>query len=404
MLCGLIMNRDRFLPFLFLLSLISTCIEIDLSVPSFPDIAAFFQVSEGFIQSTITINFLGYCIGALLYGPLSDCYGRRKMMLLGNVFLTIGAIGCVFAPSVPLLLLARLIQGFGASASVVLVFTMIADLYKGEKAMKLIGTMNASLAIIMIVAPILGGFINQAIGWRGSYGCVAGISVLTWILLFILLPESKTQFESFNAVKIYSDYRKLFNSRRFLTAAMIPSLFFAAYMSYIAVSSFLYMLNFGLSMYAFVIHQAIIVSAFSITSIYIGKIIRILGPINMVRYGVGLALMGSLFLIGTGFEKIASPYWVTFFMSVFSIGFAMCYPIIFGDSLSVFPEASGPASSFIMGSRAMLVTLATGIMSMVFTGQVLTFALPFSIGVILSVMLAISWLGGQAVKMDTVEA
>ncbi|WP_255453541.1 MFS transporter [Wolbachia endosymbiont of Atemnus politus] len=115
--------------------MIAKFIEIGISVPSFPDIVRYFDVSEGRIQLTIAYNFLGFCIGGLFLGPLSECYGRRRIMIIGNTLLLIGAVGCVFSPSVFWLLISRFIQGTGVSTSVV-VFAIVADSYKGDEAVK----------------------------------------------------------------------------------------------------------------------------------------------------------------------------------------------------------------------------------------------------------------------------
>ncbi len=178
------------LPFLLILSLIAQFIEIDISVPGFPDIVRYFNVLEGTIQLTIAYNFLGLCIGGLFFGPLSECYGRRKIMIIGNTLLLIGAVGCVFAPSVFWLLISRFIQGIGVSTSVV-VFTIIADSYQGNKAIKFIGIMNSVLTVVMAIAPVLGSFINGIVGWRGNYASVAIICLISWILLLLALPETK---------------------------------------------------------------------------------------------------------------------------------------------------------------------------------------------------------------------
>ncbi|KTC85283.1 multidrug effflux MFS transporter [Legionella cincinnatiensis] len=384
--------QNRFLPWLFLLSLISTCAEVDISVPGFPQIAQFFNVSESVIQATITYNFLGYFLGALLYGPLSDSFGRRKMMLFGNAILSIGAVGCFYAPSIDFLLMSRFIQGIGASTSVVLVFTMIADLYQGEKAMKLIGMMNAALSIIMACAPLLGGVINQAIGWRGNYGTVAMFSVFVWVLLVFLLPESKTQLDRFNTKKMLGDYKQLLTSTQFITASMVPSLLFAAYMSYIVGSAFLYIETFGLTILTFVVHQAIIVASFAITSMYASKIIPLFGPNKTVKYGVALSFISILAFVVLSIEGISSAYWTTLLMSLFGIGFAACYPIIFSNSLSLFPVLQGPASSLIMGSRALLVSVSTAITGYLYNGQPLMLALSVFFGVIIASLFALSWL------------
>ncbi|WP_133131443.1 multidrug effflux MFS transporter [Legionella yabuuchiae] len=390
--------RDKFLPILFLLSLISTCAEVDISVPGFVQIADFFNVSERLIQATITYNFIGYFIGAFLYGPLSDAFGRRKVMLFGNAILSLGAIGCFIAPTVSFLLAARFIQGIGAATSVVLVFTMIADLYQGEKAMKLIGLMNAALAIIMAVAPLAGGLINHAIGWRGNYGSVALFSVLVWMLMCVYLPESKKERESLKLNSVVNHYKTLFLSYRFMNASLIPSLLFAAYMSYIAASAFLYQAHYGLSTIQFVIHQAIIVSSFSIVSLYANRVIAMFGPRNTVRNGILLCCLSLFTLIVLSIESITSPYLMTLFMSLFSIGFAALYPIVFSSSLSIFPALHGPASSAIMGTRALLVSLSTAFTSFLYDGNTLSLALSIAIGVSLAALFTMSWLSNDSKK------
>ena len=99
-----------FIPVL-ILSLLACCIELEISVPSFPDIATHFSISENLVQLIVAYNFLGFSIASLFYGLFSDCYGRRKIMIIGNALLLIGAIGCALAPTIYWLLTARFIQG-----------------------------------------------------------------------------------------------------------------------------------------------------------------------------------------------------------------------------------------------------------------------------------------------------
>ena len=92
------------LPFLFVISLLTCCIEIDISVPSFPDISDYFHISDGLTQMTIAVNFFGFCLSSVAYGPLSDCYGRRNVMLIGNAIMLIWAVLCVFEHNIELLI------------------------------------------------------------------------------------------------------------------------------------------------------------------------------------------------------------------------------------------------------------------------------------------------------------
>lgn len=102
-------GKMDFVPFLLLLSLLAGCIEIDMSIPSFPDIAKEFNAEIGLIQLTIALNFVGFVVGALIYGPISESYGRRKVILFGSMVMLLGAIGCVFSTSIAFLLVSRLV-------------------------------------------------------------------------------------------------------------------------------------------------------------------------------------------------------------------------------------------------------------------------------------------------------
>lgn len=84
-------------PALYIIALTACCIEIDISVPSFPNLVVYFNTTESLAQHTVSINFLGFFISALVAGPLADAYGRRPIMIIGNAILMIGAIGCVWA-------------------------------------------------------------------------------------------------------------------------------------------------------------------------------------------------------------------------------------------------------------------------------------------------------------------
>lgn len=356
----------RYLPVLLVVALVGTIIEIDMSVPSFPDIARTFDVSGATVQLTITVNFLGYCLGALVYGPISDRFGRRRVMLAGNSVMLIGALGCALAPTIEFLLAARFFQGIGAATSVVLVFVIISDLYPEVRAMALFGITNAAMSIMMTVAPPLGGIINLTIGWRGNYTVVFAITALSLLLIFLFLPESKRDTVSrLKARSVFGDYRRLLGSGLFVATSLVPSLLFACYMVFIAASSFLYTSTFGMSTLGFAAHLLVIVASFAIPSMFATKLIPVLGgPESTIRISIGLALSGVVLFLLFGDGPMAT----TSSIALFSVGFAVCYPVVFGRSMEVVPELSGAAASLTMSARALLVALLTGISSSLFTG------------------------------------
>lgn len=290
----------KFLPLLLALSLITCCIGVDISVPGFPEMSQYFNVSEGIIQLTIAYNFLGFCISALFYGPLSESFGRRAVMVIGNALLTLGAIGCVYAESISFLLASRFTQGLGAATSAVVAFAVVADVYKGHASVRVIGLMNSIITVIMAIAPVAGAFINRAIGFRGNYACVAIISVISWILIFTFLPETKKERDKFSLKKVLNDYKKLLCSSEFMSTSAAPSLTFCAYMSFIAAAPFLYMNTFGLSIVSYAIHQGVIVGTFAVVSLLSGKIMaKFVGLMSYLYDGTAITVSLVVLLANT---------------------------------------------------------------------------------------------------------
>ncbi|KLU16179.1 hypothetical protein AFK69_19015 [Xenorhabdus sp. GDc328] len=369
------------LPFILIASLLAGCIEVDMSVPSFPDMAASFGVSEGYIQRTITYNFLGFVFGALVYGPLSESFGRRKIMLFGGSIMLLGALGCTYANSIELLMLSRFVQGLGACTPVVVVYAIIADRYQGATMYSMIGLVNACISIFMSLAPIAGGWVNEHLGWRGNYAVVATITAIVFLLELLFLPETKKEKISLDIKGIVGNYVRLTLSFRFMRLSLIPSLLFSAYMVFIASSAFLYRETFSLSLSAFVMHFFIIVASFSIPSLLSTRIISMLGgEQRSEKIGLFLAMVSILSLL-----MVNTPWAITMLMSLFCFGFAICYPTLFARSMTVYPEIYGVAASYIMSLRSLLVVTITGIASYVFSGhsEEMSYVMASVVGVVL---------------------
>ncbi len=363
------------LPFILMFALINSCIELEISAPSFPDIVVAFNTSENMVGLTITYNLIGFCLASLVYGPLSDLFGRRRIMLIGNAILVIGAVACVIATSIGWLLIARIIQGVGAATSAVVVSAIIADVYKAEQAAKLYGLMNAVFSTMMAFAPIIGGIINYQIGWRGNYGAVAIICVISWLLMYWFLPETKTGVEKLNIRGLLSGYKQLFSSASFLSAATAPSLLYGGYMAFVAIAPFIYMNRFNLDMASYAFNQGAIIASFAITSAAFGQIIKVLGKKMTLLVATCLSFIGSIMMIFS-----TSSFELTVSMSIFSVGSALIYPIIFAYSVEIFPDIKGVASSVIMSLRYLLCSIITGFATYFYNGN------PRVIGIVMSIV------------------
>lgn len=376
------------IPFLLIISQLNSCIELEMSAPSLPDIASHFEITHKEVTLTITYNLLAFCLAALVYGPLSDAYGRRKIMIIGNGILTLGALGCVVAPSIEWLFGARIVQGLGAATTAVILSAIVADVYKTENATKLYSIMNGIFTTLTALAPVVGGFLTQHVGWRGNYAFVALTCLVAWLFLIFLLPETNPQKQALKFKKILNDYKTLLLNSPFLCASIVPSLLYGCYLAFVAVAPFLYMKSFGLDILLYTLHQATILVAFSITSFFAGAIIEWLNPKKAIYLSLGLCLLGIVLML-----TALSPYTMTAFMSLYCIGSAILYPIIFAPSIEMFPAIKGAASSVIIGMRYFLCASLIWFATYFYDGA------PFSLAnVIFITMIIIGFLSGILLK------
>jgi DHA1 family bicyclomycin/chloramphenicol resistance-like MFS transporter len=389
------MKINKYFPFLLIFSAISAAIEIELSLPSFPDIARAFGVSEEAVEGTISINFLGFCIASLFYGPLSDRFGRRPILLLGTALFLLGSLSCALAPSIEMILFSRFIQGLGAAGSFVVVFTMMSDAYKENEATHWIGMLNAILTATMALAPILGGYLNVYFGWSSCYTFVAVITAMQLTLLYLYLPETR-KGQSIEVKEVISDYKVLLSSFRFIQSSLVPTLLCGGYMAFVTVIPFLYRDQLGMSLTQFSYHQAAIITSFSMMSFYSNRIASYFRDVRSALIGSLISVFAtSAIVVFSSLENIPSVFIITPLMCLFAASCAIPFAIVFAASLSVIPEKNGPASSLLMSMRTLLCALTVQFAGNLYNGTLFSTAAIVAFCCFVSLVLALGFYRDQ---------
>lgn len=390
------MKFNKYFPFLLIFSALSAAIEIELSLPSFPDIARAFSVSPDVIEGTISLNFLGFCVSALFYGPLSDCFGRRPVMLWGTILYLIGSLCCSFAISIEMLLTARFIQGLGAAGSFVLVFIMLSDAYKDNEATHWIGMLSAVLTATMATAPILGGYLNLYFGWSSCYTFISVMTTVQLLLLALFLPETKPgQVTSLK--EVIKDYGRLLSSFRFMQGSFVPNLLAGSYMSFVSVIPFLYRDQLEMSLSEFSFHQAMIITSFSLMSYFANRIANYFGNIKSAMTGTIISVLATTTLfVFSVFEDIPSVWFITPLMCLFAASCAIPFNIVFAASLSVFPEKNGPATSLLMSMRTLICALTIQLAGYLYNGALFSTAAIVVCGCLIALTCVVSFYSEKA--------
>jgi Bcr/CflA subfamily drug resistance transporter len=177
-------NNPRFLIFFICMLASAGQLAIDIYVPALPTMAQYFQTSAQAIQSSVTLYLVAYAFGQLVFGPLSDAYGRKKMLALGLAVFTVGCILTLSANNLETFILARCLQGFGIAATNLLAKAIITDTFSGVALMHVFTYMATSWGLAPILAPVIGAHLQTAFGWRSCLTFLLIYSFAMWILLW----------------------------------------------------------------------------------------------------------------------------------------------------------------------------------------------------------------------------
>ena len=179
---------------LWLLALItfSGTLAMHIFVPALPQAARELGASIGAMQMTMSVYIFGLAVGQLVYGPLSDRFGRRSMLTLGLVIYTVTGLWAAFAPDVDTLIVVRLLQALGGCAGLVIGRAIVRDTALPTEAARRLAIMNLMVAVGPGLAPLLGGALTSAFGWRSIFFLLAGLGVINLLCTWKLLPETRS--------------------------------------------------------------------------------------------------------------------------------------------------------------------------------------------------------------------
>lgn len=198
-------------------------------LPSLPTIGEELVAPADALPLTLTVYFITFAGGQLIYGPLSDRYGRRPLLLGGLVIMVAGSAACALVDSLPALLWARAAQGLGAASAMATGRAIVNDAYERSQAVRATSVISASLAVAPILAPMLGGLVEHFIGWRANFWISGGITLAVLAILALHLPETHRPDPGAGALlpSILRAYGFLLRSRSFLTFGLLNLAIFA---------------------------------------------------------------------------------------------------------------------------------------------------------------------------------
>lgn len=324
-------------------------LSIDMYLPAFPQLAAELGASESAVQLTLTGMLGGLAFGQLVIGPLSDAFGRRRPLLVGLLVHALASLACALAPSIALLGVVRVVQGFAGAAISVVALATVRDLFSGSAMARTMSRLMLVIGLAPILAPSVGGLILQVTTWRGIFVVLAAAAVVLVGVAFLglreTLPPERRRPARVGAT--LSTYRSLLRDRTFVALVLIAGLMFSSLFVYVAGASFVLQDGYGLGPQAF----GLVFGANSLTLTVFSQLnptlIRRYGPANVLTFAIGLSAVSATLIVVAGATGFGGLVGVLLPLGVVLGAAGLAMPNTPALALSRHGEAAGTASAML---------------------------------------------------------
>jgi MFS transporter, DHA1 family, multidrug resistance protein len=349
---------------------------IDTYLPSFPDIAVEFGAAEWQLQQTLSLYLIAFAVTMLIYGPLSDTFGRRSVILVTLALYTVSSIGCAFAPSIEWLLVMRVGQGLSASGAVVVGRAIVRDAFEGARAQRAMSHIMMVFAFAPAIAPIIGGYLHDASGWRAVFWFLAALGLLLWAWTALRLPETlpRTSRQPADPRDVARAYGDALKHRRFMLLAAALALNFGGLFLYVSGSPAVLYRHLGYGANDFGYWFVPMVAGLMIGSFISG---RIAGRYSHAQAATaGYAIMAVAATINLATSALLAPTLFSVVTPVigYALGMSLAMPNLTLIGLDYFPDRRGLAAAVQGFIHVGFNAVVTGVLVTPLSGKLWTMA------------------------------
>lgn len=321
---------------------------IDLYLPAFPVLEADFQTTAAAIQLTLTGTMIGFAVGQLVVGPLSDKVGRRVPLIAVTALHVLASAAAAFAPDLGLLSAARVFMGIGAAAGGVVAMAIVRDLFGGRRLVIMLSRLALVSGVAPVIAPLIGSMLLTVMPWRGIFVVLAAYGAVMLIAAIILIPETlpKERRHDRGSTTVLQRYRSVFSDRVFIGVLIIGGMTFSGLFSYLSASPFLFQQTHGLDAQQygvlFAVNSLGVVVGVQVAS----RLAARFGPQWVLAFSTAVLLLAGAAIIVT--DQLGLGLWGTVIpLFVFMTACGFTFPNVQVLALDRHGKAAGTAASII---------------------------------------------------------
>lgn len=337
-------------------------ISTDMYLPSLPALVVAFDTDVPTVQLTLSAFLVAFAVAMLVYGPLSDRFGRRPVLIGAVTVYVLASAACALAPSIEWLIGARILQAVGCCAGPVLGRAVVRDVYGRERAASVLSYMGSAMALAPAIGPIVGGWLQVAFGWQATFWVLTAFSGLALIGVLLMLDETNAHRNpgATSARGLIANYTTLLQHRVYVGYVATVSASYSVIFCFISGSSFVLIEVVGLSPDLYGYSFATIVLGYMIGTLISGRYGRRIGAERLILAGGMLTTLAGGAMAAFAWAGQVTVASIVVPQMVAMVGVGLVFPNGQAGAIGPFPTMAGAASSLV-GFCQMGIAAAVGL-------------------------------------------
>ena len=364
----MIFNNKNIKPSIILLGSLAASgpMALSIHVQSIPAISADFDTTYAVAQLTVSIFLIVFATSQLFIGPLSDIIGRRPVIFGGLVLLGLASLGATFAPSIEILILARVLQALGGCATLVVPRAIVQDIYEGNEAARMMALVAMIQSIAPLTAPIIGGVLDAIFGWRSIFAFLALFICLLGLWALVALKETRPLENDGNTARwsdIFARYGRLLSSRIYVGYTLAFAAGTSGFFGFLAVGPNLIIENMGLAPILFSVFLMLITLQFPAGNYVASKMTLFMSIDRTLLWGTLIGIGASIIFLML--SPLTSLWTILLPMMLYAFSNGILFPNAMAGAASVDRRIAGTAASFTgfcqLGTGAIVALLISAL-------------------------------------------
>ena len=336
---------------------------MDIYLASMPSMTSALATTPARVQLTLSMYMYGLGIAQLVAGPLSDRFGRRRILIIGLLLFVVASFVCATAPSIEVLIAARCVQALSVAMCATVPRALVRDLYSGADAAHMLSLMGMVLGFAPIAAPIIGGQLFLWFGWRASFFFVTAYGVVALAAVLAGLPETLrvANHRALHPHAMLANFSVLLRSRVFVGYGLTSCFAYCGLFAFLAGSSFVFVSVMGSGAQGFgFLFGAVMVGNLTGAAIST-RVGRRFGIDRVIRFATTLSLVAGLAMAAMAWAGVNHPLAIVVPMYLYMVALMMTLPQAMAGAMTPFPAMAGAAASlqqfsqFVMASTAAVI-------------------------------------------------